>query len=174
VENVRTALANSSLNAGQRHAVETIVSTYHRFVGIQGDAGTGKTYTVNQAVALIKRAASITGEGYRTVALAPYGNQVKALKNEGLEANTLASFLRTKDKPIDDKTIIVLDEAGVAGARQMEQVMRIVEKAAGVWASWAIPSRPKPSKPASPSRSYRKTACKSPVSAKSNGRKSRS
>ncbi|MBD4916659.1 AAA family ATPase, partial [Xanthomonas citri pv. citri] len=34
----------------------------------------------------------------------------------------------TKDKPIDGKTIIVLDESGVVGARQMEQVMRIVEK----------------------------------------------
>ncbi|MGW8277537.1 MobF family relaxase [Xanthomonas axonopodis] len=125
---VKTALEGSALNAGQRSAVETIVSTKNRFVGIQGDAGTGKTYTVNQAVALIKQASAVS-EGYRTVALAPYGNQVKALKNEGLEAHTLASFLHTKDKPIDGKTIIVLDESGVVGARQMEQVMRIVEKA---------------------------------------------
>lgn len=125
---VKTALESSTLNAGQRSAVETIVATSNRFVGIQGDAGTGKTYTVNQAVALIKQASAVS-EGYRTVALAPYGNQVKALKNEGLEAHTLASFLRTKDKPIDGKTIIVLDESGVVGARQMEQLMRTVEKA---------------------------------------------
>jgi len=125
---VKTALESSALNAGQRTAVETIVATSNRFVGIQGDAGTGKTYTVNQAVALIKQASAVS-EGYRTVALAPYGNQVKALKNEGLEAHTLASFLRTKDKPIDGKTIIVLDESGVVGARQMEQLMRTVEKA---------------------------------------------
>ncbi|AUS41341.1 AAA family ATPase [Ralstonia solanacearum] len=125
---VKTALESSPLNAGQRSAVETIVATSNRFVGIQGDAGTGKTYTVNQAVALIKQASAVS-EGYRTVALAPYGNQVKALKNEGLEAHTLASFLRTKDKPIDGKTIIVLDESGVVGARQMEQLMRTVEKA---------------------------------------------
>ncbi|MBD4164535.1 conjugative relaxase [Xanthomonas citri pv. citri] len=124
---VKTALESSALNAGQRFAVETIVSTKNRFVGIQGDAGTGRTYTVNQAVALIKQASAVS-EGYRTVALAPYGNQVRALKNEGLEAHTLASFLHTKDKPIDGKTIIVLDESGVVGARQMEQVMRIVEK----------------------------------------------
>jgi conjugative relaxase-like TrwC/TraI family protein len=125
---IKTALEGSTLNAGQRSAVETIVSTKNRFVGIQGDAGTGKTYTINQAVALIKQA-SVVSEGYRIVALAPYGNQVKALKNEGLEAHTLASFLYTKDKPIDGKTIIVLDESGVVGARQMEQLMRIVEKA---------------------------------------------
>ncbi|MGA4428248.1 MobF family relaxase [Ralstonia nicotianae] len=125
---VKTSLESSPLNAGQHSAVETIVATSNRFVGIQGDAGTGKTYTVNQAVALIKQASAVS-EGYRTVALAPYGNQVKALKNEGLEAHTLASFLRTKDKPIDGKTIIVLDESGVVGARQMEQLMRTVEKA---------------------------------------------
>ncbi|WP_019303586.1 MobF family relaxase [Xanthomonas oryzae] len=125
---VKTALEGTALSAGQRSAVETIVSTKNRFVGIQGDAGTGKTYAVSQAVALIKQASAVS-EGYRTVALAPYGNQVKALKNEGLEAHTLASFLRTKDKPIDGKTIIVLDESGVVGARQMEQVMRVVEKA---------------------------------------------
>ncbi|GAB5098062.1 hypothetical protein YK56LOC_37780 [Caballeronia sp. HLA56] len=127
---VRSALERSTLNTGQRSAVETIIATSNRFVGIQGDAGTGKTYTVNQAVALIKQAsASAMGEGYRTVALAPYGNQVKALKNEGLEAHTLASFLRSKEKPVDSKTIILLDESGVVGARQMEQVMRTVEKA---------------------------------------------
>ncbi|WP_250495339.1 MobF family relaxase [Caballeronia sp. GAWG1-1] len=131
---VRSALENSTLNTGQRSAVETIVATGNRFVGIQGDAGTGKTYTINQAVSLIKQASALTSnaamqQGYRTVALAPYGNQVKALKNEGLEAHTLASFLRSKDKPVDAKTIIVLDESGVVGARQMEQLMRTVEKA---------------------------------------------
>ncbi|MDM0078824.1 AAA family ATPase [Variovorax sp. J2P1-59] len=74
---------------------------------------TGKTYTVNQAVAMVKQASgAVDGEGYKTVALAPYGNQVKALRNEGLEAHTLASFLNIKDKLIDDRTIIVLDESG--------------------------------------------------------------
>lgn len=125
---VQTALETSALNAGQRAAVQAIVGTNNRYVGIQGDAGTGKTYAVNQAVTLVKQAADL-GAGYRTLALAPYGNQVKALKNEGLEAHTLASFLRSKDKPIDSKTIVVLDESGVVGSRQMEQVMRIVEQA---------------------------------------------
>lgn len=125
---VVAALKGSTLNVGQRSAVESIVCSSNRFIGIQGDAGTGKTYALNQAVALIKQA-SATSDDYRTVALAPYGNQVKALKNEGLEAHTLASFLRTKDKPIDARTIIVMDESGVVGARQMVQIMRIVEKA---------------------------------------------
>lgn len=125
---VQDAIKNTNLNAGQRSAVETIVSTKDRFVGIQGDAGVGKTYTVNQAVSLIN-AIPKTGDGYKVVALAPYGNQVKALRSEGLQAHTLASFLKAKDKPIDSKTLIVLDESGVVGARQMEQAMREVEKA---------------------------------------------
>lgn len=51
-----------------------------------------------------------------------------ALKNEGLDAHTLASFFHTKDKKLDERTIVVLDEAGVVGARQMEQLMRIIEQ----------------------------------------------
>ena len=126
-QTVRTALEGTTLNADQRQAVETIVSAQNRFVGIQGDAGTGKTFMVNKAVELIK--GDSPGEGYRVVALAPYGNQVKALKAEGMEAHTLASFLKTKNKPIDERTVIVLDEAGVVGATNMAQLMRVVEAA---------------------------------------------
>lgn len=133
LEKVRQALEGTTLTEGQRSAVESIVSTTNRFVGIQGDAGTGKTYSVDRAVQLLESVnqAMYQGEtqtGYRILALAPYGNQVSALKNEGLDAHTLASFFHTKDKKLDEKTIIVLDEAGVVGARQMEQLMRLVEK----------------------------------------------
>lgn len=133
LEQVRQALEGSTLTDGQRAAVESIVSTTNRFVGIQGDAGTGKTYSVDQAVQLLESVnqAMHQGEGqtgFRILALAPYGNQVSALKGEGLDAHTLASFFHTKDKKLDEKTIIVLDEAGVVGARQMEQLMRLVEK----------------------------------------------
>ncbi|CAH0273998.1 MobF family relaxase [Pseudomonas carnis] len=134
-EQVAKALEGSTLTAGQRQAVEAIVSTDNRFVGIQGDAGTGKTYSVERAVQLLTSVneAMSYGKtedqpGYRILALAPYGNQVAALKNEGMDAHTLASFFNTKDKTLDERTIIVLDEAGVVGARQMEQLMRLVEK----------------------------------------------
>lgn len=134
-EQVAKALEGSTLSAGQYQAVEVIVSTNNRFVGIQGDAGTGKTYSVDRAVKLIDsvNAAmasrdSQPGSGFRVVALAPYGNQVTALKNEGLDAHTLASFFHTKNKGLDAKTIVILDEAGVVGARQMERLMREIEQ----------------------------------------------
>ncbi|QFG27718.1 conjugative relaxase (plasmid) [Pseudomonas umsongensis] len=134
-EQVAKALESSTLSAGQYQAVEVIVSTSNRFVGIQGDAGTGKTYSVDRAVKLIESVnnamterSTTTDAVFRVVALAPYGNQVTALKNEGLDAHTLASFFHTKDKKLDERTIVVLDEAGVVGARQMEQLMRIIEQ----------------------------------------------
>ena len=134
-EQVAKALEGSTLSAGQYQAVEVIVSTNNRFVGIQGDAGTGKTYSVDRAVKLIDSVNSAMasrdsqpGSGYRVVALAPYGNQVTALKNEGLDAHTLASFFHTKNKGLDAKTIVILDEAGVVGARQMERLMREIEQ----------------------------------------------
>lgn len=132
VEQVNVALKRSKLSQEQRSVVETIVSTPNRFVGVQGDAGTGKTYAVNKARELVELANSQIkdkNDHYRIVALAPYGNQVKALKNEGMEAHTLASFIHTKNKPIDGKTLIILDESGVVGARQLAQLMRIVETA---------------------------------------------
>lgn len=134
-EQVAKALEGSTLSAGQYQAVEVIVSTSNRFVGIQGDAGTGKTYSVDRAVKLIESVnnamterSTTTDAGFRVVALAPYGNQVTALKNEGLDAHTLASFFHTKDKKLDERTIVVLDEAGVVGARQMEQLLRTIEQ----------------------------------------------
>ena len=73
--------------------------------------------------------AEIEGAGYQVRALAPYGSQVKALRELGVESNTLASFLKAKDKAIGAKTVLVVDEAGVVPARLMQQVLQVAEKA---------------------------------------------
>lgn len=122
-------LTDPGLTPGQRAAIQAMVATRHRFVGVEGDAGTGKTYAVNRAVALIADATAANGERYQSVALAPYGNQVKALRNEGLNAMTLARFLHSRNRELGPNTVVLLDEAGVVGARQMVQLLRVVEKA---------------------------------------------
>lgn len=130
---IQKALEDISLTPGQRNMVEALVGTENRFIGVQGDAGTGKTYAVRQAQLLIDQANAEAQKRdpkavpFRIVALAPYGNQVKALKNEGMEAHTLAGFLHTVNKPVDANTVILLDESAVVGARQMAQLMKIVE-----------------------------------------------
>lgn len=119
---VKQALEATTLNADQRNAAQAILASVNRFVGIQGDAGTGKSYTLKTAHDMLQ------AQGWKTVALAPYGTQVKSLRADGLEARTLASFLRGKDKAINEKTVVLLDEAGVVPTRQLLQLMRIVEK----------------------------------------------
>jgi len=122
-ETARERLAAASLNEGQRAAAELIATTGNRVVAVQGFAGTGKSHMLERAKALIE------GQGYAVRALAPYGSQVKALLELNVAANTLASFLKAKEKNIGPKTVLVIDEAGVVPTRLMEQTLKIAEKA---------------------------------------------
>lgn len=122
-EAARDRLATTNLNAGQREAAELIVSTTNRVVGVQGFAGTGKSHMLDTAKRMIEDA------GYQVRALAPYGSQVKALRELNVQANTLASFLRAKEKAIDARTVLVIDEAGVVPSRLMEQTLKLAERA---------------------------------------------
>jgi conjugative relaxase-like TrwC/TraI family protein len=119
----RVRLSATNLNAGQRQAAELMAGTADRVVGVQGFAGTGKSHMLETAKALIE------DNGYRVRALAPYGSQVKALRELGVPANTLASFLRGQDKDLDTRTVLVVDEAGVVPARLMEQTLKLAEAA---------------------------------------------
>ncbi|MGL4964731.1 MAG: MobF family relaxase [Inquilinus sp.] len=129
-ETVRARIAASGLTRGQADAVETILSSPDRIVGVQGLAGTGKTTMLKTAAAALKAPSEIaTEEGYQVRAIASYGSQVRELRREGFEANTLAAFLNSKDKGINDRTVLVLDEAGVVPARLMERFLRTAEEA---------------------------------------------
>jgi ATP-dependent exoDNAse (exonuclease V) alpha subunit len=66
--------------------------------------------------------------GYRVVALAPYAAQVRTLRDLGIEAKTLASFLAAREKDLDARTVLVVDEAGTVPTRQMEQALRLAEE----------------------------------------------
>ena len=122
-EKVHALLQPSDLNKGQQQAAALILSTTNQVVGVQGYAGTGKSHMLDKTKQLIEAA------GFKVRALAPYGNQVKALQELNVKANTLASFIRGKEKDIDAKTVLVIDEAGVVPTRLMEKVLRLAEKA---------------------------------------------
>lgn len=122
-EKVHALLQHSDLNKGQKSAAALILSTTNQVVGIQGYAGTGKSHMLDKTKQLIEAA------GFKVHALAPYGNQVKALQELNVKANTLASFIRGKEKDIDAKTVLVIDEAGVVPTRLMKKVLQLSEKA---------------------------------------------
>jgi conjugative relaxase-like TrwC/TraI family protein len=120
---VREQLLSSKLNDGQREAVELIATSPNRVVGVQGYAGTGKSHMLEQAKSVVEE------KGHRMVALAPYAAHVRALRDLGVEAKTLAAFLAAREKGLDEKTILVIDEAGTVPTRQMEQALKLAEQA---------------------------------------------
>ncbi|WP_170948539.1 AAA family ATPase [Bordetella genomosp. 5] len=68
--------------------------------------------------------------GYRVQAVASYGKQIEALRELNMEARTVASALEARQKDrfkLDEKTVLVIDEAGVASARIMERLMKMAE-----------------------------------------------
>lgn len=119
----KAKLAGSFLNDKQRSAAIEILATPNRVIGVQGLAGTGKTTMLSASKELAEQA------GFRMVAVAPYGSQVKAMQASGFEAQTVMAFLRAKDRPLDEKTVLVVDEAGVMPSRLMERTLREAEKA---------------------------------------------
>lgn len=116
----RTA-EREGLNVEQARAVARIADTTNQFMAVPGFAGVGKSYMMKAAKALLEE------HGYRVTALAPYGSQKKALEGEGIEARTLQSFLKAKDKKLDGNTVVFIDEAGVIPARQMLEMMKFLE-----------------------------------------------
>ncbi len=88
------------LTSGQRQAVEHILTSTHRFVRVEGHAGTGKTHMHKHAIA------RMTEQGFKVRAVAPYGNQARALRELGVETGTIAAMLKARDTErfaLDDK-----------------------------------------------------------------------
>ena len=133
---VAAAQAASSLNAGQRAAVETVLLAPHRVVGVQGYAGTGKT-TMLREVARLAADVPLLG-------LAPSTGAARVLGREaGIPVRTLQWFL-VRHGDIADGTadgarlaeaeavhgggLLIVDEASMIGTTAMVRLLRIAER----------------------------------------------
>ena len=105
------------LNVNQRSAIETILSSDHQIVGLQGGAGTGKT----TALSVLRAAAE--KEGYEVRGFAPTTRAAKQLGESGIETQTLQKFLCRRQEPTTDKRLFVLDESSLASTRQLHQFL---------------------------------------------------
>jgi ATP-dependent exoDNAse (exonuclease V) alpha subunit len=125
-EQLQEAIKDKGLTAGQRDAVELILNHPNQITGIQGMAGTGKSYALQTAKELLER------QGMTMVALAPYGSQVNNLRDDGIAAKTVSAFLNARDKgrakhDMGPNTVVVIDEAGVIPVRQMDKLLAQVQ-----------------------------------------------
>jgi conjugative relaxase-like TrwC/TraI family protein len=102
------------LNEAQRTAIREVLTSTDRVHGFQGLAGSGKTSTL----AAIREGAE--QGGYKVEGFAPTSKAAGQLREAGIEANTLQSFLaRQKDTDPASRHLYMLDESSLASTRQM-------------------------------------------------------
>ena len=108
------ATSRDSLNDKQQTAIREVLTSTDRVHGLQGLAGTGKTTTL-EAI----REGAEQG-GYKVEGFAPTSKAAGQLREAGIEATTLQSFLaRQKDSDPASRHLYMLDEASLASTKQM-------------------------------------------------------
>ena len=118
------AKQNITLTEGQKNAVEHILSSKDRYIGVQGDAGTGKTTMLST----VKEQAE--SQGYTIRGLSFTGKAASEIQTQaGIKSQTIDSFLASKDSlNLSGKQLWVVDEASMLGSQKMHEIMKTAEK----------------------------------------------
>ncbi|TWT37180.1 Multifunctional conjugation protein TraI [Posidoniimonas corsicana] len=120
------AVRYPTLRRDQREAVRTIC-TGSDCVSITGIAGSGKTYMLGVTREVLSSA------GYTLVGTALAADAAKGLEEgAGIESTHLHKLLYDLNHGyarLTDETVVVLDEAGMVGTRQLAELMRRVDQA---------------------------------------------
>jgi len=110
----RQAKSRDFLNEAQQTTIREVLTSTDRVHGFQGLAGSGKTSTL----AAIREGAE--QGGYKVEGFAPTSKAAGQLREAGIEANTLQSFLaRQKDADPASRHLYMLDESSLASTKQM-------------------------------------------------------
>ena len=119
------AATREFLNEAQRGVITDVLTSRDRIHGVQGLAGTGKT----TVLASIREGAETNG--YKVEGFAPTSRAAGQLREEGIEATTLQSFLaRGKNHPSATTTsphLYMLDESSLASTRQMRAFLEKIK-----------------------------------------------
>jgi len=122
----RTIKDRPSLKPDQRRMVERLLAGREGIVVVIGEAGTGKTF------ATVAAAEGWAQAGFRVQAAAPTWKAANVLADHGLEANTVAGLLGSLDRgyvELDERTILLIDEAGMVGTEDMAGLISHAEAA---------------------------------------------
>ena len=126
------------LTKGQKEAAALILSSKDLVIGIQGDAGTGKTTMLKAVNELNQNKVKIIGLSYTGKAASEIEKATasqKALENAGIKSQTIASFLNQIDKFSKEdlkefkNTKLVVDEASMLGTKDMKKLIDFAKQA---------------------------------------------
>lgn len=113
-----------TFNSEQEKAFYTLTSI-DRISLLNGSAGTGKSYVL-----------SAVSEAYKESDYQVHGIALQAITAKAIEtdcdipSSTIASFLAKYESgnlEVNNKTVLILDEAGMVGSRDMQKLLMIVE-----------------------------------------------
>lgn len=123
---VPARLVGRSLSVEQNRALRHLVADEGLTV-IEGRAGTGKSYLLGAAFDSWRQA------GRQVVGAALSGKAAQGLEEgSGIPAQTIHSLLDAIDRgslQLDSATVLVIDEAGMVGTRQMAAILDAAERA---------------------------------------------
>jgi conjugative relaxase-like TrwC/TraI family protein len=113
---IATEDRHPELNPSQLQAVDEILLSREKIVGLDGVAGAGKTTTL----AVIREGAEL--DGYRVEGFAPTSRAAQKLSEAGIETSTLQKHLARGQQPdTGEKRLYVIDESSLASTRQMHE-----------------------------------------------------
>jgi len=116
--------ANPQLDNEQRQALESLLRSTNGVSVFRGGAGTGKSFVLRELVEQLRQ----SGRG--VVVLAPQRQQVVEMDKAGFPTpTTVANFLIKRE--LGDSAVIVVDEAGQIGGRQMLELVRLIHERHG-------------------------------------------
>lgn len=108
-----------TLTKGQKEAFSHLLTSSDAILGIQGDAGAGKTFML-KAVKEFQE----SQENSNLIALAPTNQAANLISKEsGIKGQTIDSFIAQKEHK--DSQIIIVDEASMLDSRKMKQLVSI-------------------------------------------------
>ncbi len=110
---VELAIATSTLGEDQATAVRVLTSAGDRVAVMVGRAGTGKTHTLGTLRAVYEDA------GWDVIGLAPSARAARELQDGSRIDSTTIARHRVEQRTISATTLVVIDEAAMAGTRDI-------------------------------------------------------
>jgi len=107
------------LDNEQRHALEALLSSINGITLFRGGAGTGKSFVLQELVTQLQES------GRRVAVLAPQRQQVVDMEKAGFPSPTTVTNFLLKGQ-LAEGAVVVVDEAGQIGGRQMLDLVRLV------------------------------------------------